>query len=323
MPYRLAIALCLDYLTIIQEVFPFCKQKIPPKLIPSRRGFLYNTYNFPNPHKNKESSSFWRLQISGINVIIETIGLAGLFGRKERGKEMYSFQSRIRYSETDSEGRLSLFSLLDYFQDCSTFQSEDLGVGLGYLKQRHMAWVLSSWQIVIDRYPRLCEDVEVGTFPYEFRSFLGYRNFFLKTMEREWLARANSLWSLLNMDTGKPAVPPAEMVAKYALEERLPMDYAPRKIAIPEGGRFEEPIVVRKHHLDTNHHVNNAQYVNMALELLPEGAFPEGIRMLRVEYKKQAFLEDVLLPYVVQEEGRVLASLRDGAGNVYVNVEFR
>ena len=86
---------------------------------------------------------------------------------------MYKFSSRIRYSEVDSKGILSLESLLDYFQDCSTFHSEDVGVGLGYLKERHLAWVLSAWQIVVDRYPRLCEEVRIGTAPYGFKGFFG------------------------------------------------------------------------------------------------------------------------------------------------------
>ena len=72
---------------------------------------------------------------------------------------MYQFNGRIRYSEVDSEGKLSLESLLDYFQDCSTFHSEDLGLGVEYLKEKHMAWVLSAWQIVVERYPKLCERV--------------------------------------------------------------------------------------------------------------------------------------------------------------------
>ena len=44
---------------------------------------------------------------------------------------MYAFDSRIRYSETDSEGYLTLDALLNYFQDCSTFHSEDVGLGIG------------------------------------------------------------------------------------------------------------------------------------------------------------------------------------------------
>ena len=42
---------------------------------------------------------------------------------------MYEFEGRIRYSECDDTGRLSIFSLVNYFQDCSTFQSEELGHG--------------------------------------------------------------------------------------------------------------------------------------------------------------------------------------------------
>lgn len=236
---------------------------------------------------------------------------------------MYTFQSRIRYSETDSEGRLRLISLLDYFQDCSTFQSEDVGLGLGYLKENHMVWVVSSWQIAVERYPRLCENVEIGTFPYEFKNFLGYRNFFMRTADGEWLARANTLWSLLDTRTGRPVPAPEEMVLGYRTEPKLQMDYAPRKIAVPEGGVWGEPIEVRPHHLDTNHHVNNAQYVSIAEEILPEETRARGIRQMRAEYKKQAFLGDTLHPYIVHTPGGFWVSLRDDEGKPYVNVEFR
>ena len=47
---------------------------------------------------------------------------------------MYQYQTRIRYSELDESGHLKPEALLDYFQDCSTFQSEDLGIGIEYLK---------------------------------------------------------------------------------------------------------------------------------------------------------------------------------------------
>ena len=76
---------------------------------------------------------------------------------------MYAFDSRIRYSETDSEGYLTLDALLNYFQDCSTFHSEDVGLGIGYMKEIGQVWVLSSWQIVVNRYPKLGEKVKIVT----------------------------------------------------------------------------------------------------------------------------------------------------------------
>lgn len=237
---------------------------------------------------------------------------------------MYSFQSKIRYSESDSEGKLSLSSLLNYFQDCSTFQSEELGVGFRYLKERNLVWVLSSWQIVVERYPKLCEEVLIGTFPYEFKSFLGSRNFFMAGKNGEYLAKANSLWSLLSTDTMKPVATPEDIVNRYVLEPKLAMDYASRKIVVPEGGSTADPILVQQYHLDTNHHVNNGQYVTIAMGYLPEGfGAAHGIRQMRAEYKMQAFLNDELYPYVVQSDDFVVVSLRNAEGKAYVNVEFR
>ncbi len=236
----------------------------------------------------------------------------------------YSFDAKIRYSETDSEGRLTLSSLLNYFQDCSTFQSESVGLGVRYMKEHRLVWVLSAWQIVVERYPELCEEVEVGTMPYEFKNFLGGRNFYMKDRQGNYLARANSLWSFLHTDTMKPAVPSEEMLSRYGLEPRLQMDYASRKIAVPEGGIPGEPIVVKKHHLDTNHHVNNGQYVNMAMDCLPESFGAQcNIRQLRAEYKMQAFLDDVMYPYIVSGEDAVIVSLRNEENKPFANIEFK
>ena len=148
---------------------------------------------------------------------------------------MYSYQARIRYSELDESGHLKPEALLDYFQDCSTFQSEDLGVGIEYLREKNMVWVLSSWQIIVDRYPVLGEVVTVGTQPYEFKGFMGFRNFVMEDASGKRIACANALFSLINIETAGPMRPTEEMLEKYVLGEKIDMEYAPRKIRIPDG----------------------------------------------------------------------------------------
>lgn len=68
---------------------------------------------------------------------------------------MYSIRERVRYSETDSGRHLPITGIVNYFQDCSAFQSEDIGVGLDFLKSHKRGWVLSSWQIIVERYRSL------------------------------------------------------------------------------------------------------------------------------------------------------------------------
>lgn len=232
---------------------------------------------------------------------------------------MYTFDGRIRYSETDSAGRLTLTALIDYFQDCSTFHSEDAGLGIAYLRQRSLVWVLCSWQIVVERRPAFGEYVTVGTQPYDMKGCFGYRNFWMRDEKGVYTAKANTLWTLLDMESARPVAVPKQMAQAYQLGEKLDMEYAPRKIAIPGEGEKHSPVAVKKHHLDTNHHVNNGQFVDMAMDFLPEGY---QVRQLRAEYKKQAFLDDILYPCVAKERDRVVVALADQAGAPYAVVEF-
>lgn len=237
---------------------------------------------------------------------------------------MYTFESRIRYSETDKNEKLTLESLLDYFQDCSTFHSEDLGLGTQYIKEKNLVWVLSSWQIVVDRLPKLCECVTIGTFPYDFKGCFGSRNFWMNDEAGNCLAKANTLWTLLQTPSFRPSHPTPEMLEKYVLGEKLEMNYAGRKIEVPEKGASLPAITVMPWHLDSNNHVNNVQYVRMAMSFLPEDF---DVAQMRAEYKKQAYLHDELHPYVVckkNEGGQdvYVISLQDKEGSIYVNVEF-
>ena len=90
---------------------------------------------------------------------------------------MYTFESRVRYSETDHRETMTLPASVNYFQDCSTFQSEDLGVGIDYFREKQQGWILSSWQIIIDRYPKMGERIDISTWATGFDGLYGLRNF--------------------------------------------------------------------------------------------------------------------------------------------------
>ena len=235
---------------------------------------------------------------------------------------MYQFDSRVRYSETDEQGRLSVTGILNYLQDCSTLQSEDIGLGIEYLKKTRHAWWLSSWQIIIDRYPVLGEEIVISTWPYDFKGIYAYRNFTIQDPEGNYLVRANSNWFFFDTESGCPVRVGEEDVAAYGIgqEEKLPMDYAPRRIPVPAEYEEYPVIAVAAHHIDTNHHVNNAQYVEIAREVLPAGLF---IRELRVEYKKAAILGDQIIPRVSAEADCYTVALCDTEGRPYAVVWLR
>ena len=102
--------------------------------------------------------------------------------------------------------------------------------------------------------------------------------------------------------------------------EALDMPYKGRKISLPEETEVLEAFPVRRYHIDTNEHVNNCQYVQMALEFLPAD---RQFRQIRVEYKKSAVLGDVIYPKRSREEERTIIELCAENGRPYAVVEFK
>lgn len=237
---------------------------------------------------------------------------------------MYTFDSRVRYSEVDEAGYLRVNALLDYFQDCTNFHSEDLGVGLKWHKEHGLMWVLNAWQVCILRYPAMGERITVGTQAYGFEKMFGYRNFLMTDGEGERIAIANSVWVLMDLHKNRPITVSEEVGSIYGKAEPLDMDYAPRKIKVAGVKEDKKDFFVQGYHLDTNHHVNNSQYVTMAMEYLPDNFL---VRELRVEYKKQAVAGDRICPVVYLPEdadsGNCFSvALNDEHGKAYAVVQF-
>ena len=232
---------------------------------------------------------------------------------------MYRIDTKVRYSECGEDGKIKLASIINLFQDASSAQSESLGVGMDYLKSVKRAWVLNSWQIIVERYPKAHEEIEVTTWPTGFRGVFGPRNFCLKTQDGEMLAYAHTLWVYMDIENGMPAKPSEEEKAIYGTEPPLEMEYASRKIKMPEEAKVVDTISVRKYHIDTNNHMNNCQYVQMAVEVLPEDF---RTKQIRVEYKKSAVYGEKIVIKMAEEEERIVVKLCDEYEVPYAVVEF-
>lgn len=214
---------------------------------------------------------------------------------------MYTFDSRVRYSETDSKSNLTITGIVNYLQDCSTFQADDLGVGIDYLVSHHLGWLIVYWHINIKRRPRLDEKIRIGTNPYGMKGFTGLRNYCIDTLDGERLVEADSYWVLMDLINYIPVKIPKLFSERIPLSPKFDMEYFSRKILPPEGNGIKaDDIAVTTYDLDSNNHVNNSCYVNWGIDALAEkdNTFdPLEIKRLRVNYTKQVLLGDTITPY--------------------------
>ena len=93
----------------------------------------------------------------------------------------YSFESRVRYSEVGENGLLTLPGILNYFQDCSTFHSESVGLGINVLEGEKTPVGAFCMAGSCEPVSAFGEDIVTSTWAYAFRGFMGMRNFVMDT----------------------------------------------------------------------------------------------------------------------------------------------
>ena len=232
---------------------------------------------------------------------------------------MYTFNSRIRYSELNHQkGIMDTSSIINYFQDCSTFQSEDINLGLNYLQDKNRGWLLNSWQVQIKRLAHLGENITIGTWAYGFKGIYGYRNFLIKDFKDEVLAVANSVWVFIDTETRRPTRIPDQI--GYEIEPPFDMNYAERKIVIPPDMITLPSFNVVKSNIDSYNHVNNGQYIKMAEEYLPECFI---VSQMRAEYRMSAVLGDIIVPKISNDSDCYTIVLSNSENKPFAIMEFQ
>lgn len=232
---------------------------------------------------------------------------------------MYEVSVRVRFSDIGSNNKLRLYELPKYFQDSSIEHSESLGVGMPYLVPRNLAWLLTSWQIEIQRLPGYDERLLIRTWPFDFKGAFGYRNYDMRTEDGEVLVKAYAIWLHTDIKEMRPATTEEEEVSKYGVEPKLEMEYLPRKIQLPLEMESIDRIPVYSHYADMYQHMNNAMYVDLASDYIPAS---REVRRIRVDYRKQMKVGETMVVKRAWEENRCYVAFYDETDDMHVSTEF-
>ena len=232
---------------------------------------------------------------------------------------MYSLKYKVTTSTCDSDGRLKLYSALQMMQDCSEMWIDSEPGVKQYFTEQNMAQLLAFRQVEIIRVPNYKEELTVTTSVYGMKPMFGFRNTYIRDAAGQPCYKTWSMGAFVDLANGKLKRVDDATIASMTLEPQLEMTYRDRRIILPkEEGQTLEPIKVLRADIDYNKHMNNANYVRMAMELLPEDFVVKG---LRVEYRVAAKLGDMLIPTIYRIEGSVVVALKVG-GEAAAIIEF-
>ncbi len=198
-------------------------------------------------------------------------------------------QKKIITPRETSDGVLTVSALGRHLNDIMEANAESLGAGTDYHLSRRLAWVLTEYQLLIDRLPRVDEEVQFGTEPYAFKRMFGYRRYRIETLDGSVLLEGKGKFVLMDIDRKRPVRPSEELLAKFEgarIGETL--DF-PKWESPQSAEPLRSQLTITREDIDVNGHVNNARYIHHASELLERtaGDSREGLRQLNVRYRKE------------------------------------
>ena len=233
---------------------------------------------------------------------------------------MFSLKYKVTTSTCDPDGRLKLYSALQMMQDCSEMWIDTEPQVKRYFGEQNMAQLLASRQVEVIRIPEFKEELTVTTSVYGMKSLFGFRNTFIYDSQGLPCYRRWSMGAFVAKGTGKLKSVDDDTIRSMTLEPKLEMNYLDRRITVPhEGALVQEPIQVMRADIDYNRHMNNANYVRMAMELLPEGY---RVKQLRVEYRVAVKQGDTLIPTIFHTANGIVVTFTV-RNEVSAIIEFR
>ena len=220
---------------------------------------------------------------------------------------MYTLDYKVTTSCCDSKGRLKLYSALQMMQDCSEMWIDSEPQARKFFKDNNMTQLLATRQVEVVRVPRFKEELSVTTSIYEVMPMYGFRNTFIRDAQGGNCYRTWSMGAFVDLATGKLARIADDAIASLTLEPKQEMNYRGRRIILPkQDGTVLESVQVMRADIDYNHHMNNANYVRIAMELLPEDF---EVKDMRVEYRIAARQGDLLTPTLYPIDGGYIVAL--------------
>lgn len=222
---------------------------------------------------------------------------------------------KIRYSDVDYNLCLKPSALLHFLQDLASDNAEFLKFGYSFVSANNLAWFLLKYHMEFYDYPSGIYDMKIKTEPRGYNKIFAFRDFEIYNDE-QILAKIASTWSLVDLNE-KGTVPVQKVLENnpnIKPFEKREDDLVYNKIKPLKRVDRENIFEIRFDDIDVNRHVNNANYIVWAFELLDfDFRKTKELKMLDILFKKEITYGNKILSCAEIEDNTTNHILKDAA----------
>lgn len=215
----------------------------------------------------------------------------------------------VRAYESGVNRCATLPAYCNYLQEIAGNHARDLGLGIQELQDEGFTWMLARLCLAVDRYAAWRENVRLRTWPAGLRGRVGaQRDFLARDDAGRTLLRGVSEWLYVGLGSLKIVrLPPAFAALAPVGTPRAGLPESSDRIPDLTAAEWSSSLTVRRSDHDFNDHVNNAHYVEWALECVPDAwRTARCVSGLDIVFRAAARWGDTVVSEAVQESGDTL-----------------
>ena len=240
-------------------------------------------------------------------------------------------KTSVGYSNLDFQGKLKIVSILNFLQDAASEYASEMGVSGFDLARKNLAWVIVRYQIEIKNSPVWREDIQIETWRTPLKNLYELRQFRMTGSNALEILTARAWWVMIKKKNNRPVRLSTYMPHRF-LNDQAPEDAPqPKALKLPEHADLDLPFKVRMHDLDLNGHVNNAIYLEWAVETVPQEILlshrPENLEVI---FQRESLYRDKILSRteIVHLGGQLITyhlimEAHTGTERARINIQWR
>ena len=227
---------------------------------------------------------------------------------------VYVRKVTVTGSMTDADGIMSVLSIAKNMQEAAGDQLIDLGIGFDVTSGLNMLWVVVWSEFHFKRFPKTGESVTFYTWPGKKMHWFYPRRAYVFDANGEELAHGAYLWMLMDSETRKVTDDKGLLGVLPTLKIEGECKVPQMKTDFPENLPETCLRKVAPDEIDENGHVNNAHYLNWAMDVAKECGFGTAqLKTIWINYKKE-ILPDDTVELCYMKDGNLLCVAGSGMG---------
>ncbi len=207
---------------------------------------------------------------------------------------IYSESFKVRASEVDTSGNITLSSICELFQEVAGNHALLLNFDITDLQKQNLTWVLHRMDIKINSYPVWRQKIKIETWPAAGDALRAYRNYRVLDEHDNELIVCLSYWMMINFKTRRPTRITHEILELKLSDRDHVLLVKSDRIPKMEEPQSQKEITARRADLDMNQHVNNARYLEWMAEVLNEGQLSRTTQV-DIVFTRESIAGDIII----------------------------